>query len=356
MSANRTEQTLPTSPGSPAAPRGMTVGLAALPAAPHARAARPAAASRPPAEPVPDSATLVANLRRALPAGQSAAAVERVPAAVAGASPRDIAAAVRGILSPRSLRDGEGDVRDAAGWGASEGKYPGKSGKSLATPLSRKRARPASPPSPPRHAVRRLLGYQSPGDRAFARRLCGLRGDAVAGEETPAVFPCPAISPCSGEPCNLPLGPGWHNGAGVPIWDPGFGFCSDECAANDEGVTCGAPTHGWLVDGELLPARSTPARPVRASLPEPSTDSLATDLASVADEVAASVDLAGDTALEEDERVGAVQFQMRLQCPTDGHCGGSALYDCSYCWDRHADEAERPPPTPHHGESSSCAA
>ena len=114
MSANRNEQTLPTSPGSPAAPGGMTVGAAAeLLAAPHARAARPAAASRPAAEPVPDSATLVANLRRALPAGQSAAAVERVPAAVAGASPRDIAAAVRGILSPRSLRDGEGDGDDA---------------------------------------------------------------------------------------------------------------------------------------------------------------------------------------------------------------------------------------------------
>ena len=103
MSANRTELTRSTSPGSPAAPNGVTVGAAVSPAAPQVLdAAAAATASR--LTPAPTTAAMATHLRRVLGVGDGVAAVPAAarPEAV---SPRDIAATVRDIMSPRG---GEG--------------------------------------------------------------------------------------------------------------------------------------------------------------------------------------------------------------------------------------------------------
>ena len=127
----------------PASPPGANWGDQE-PAAPQPTVGAPAA-GRPPAQlpaapPSAATAAIVADLRSMLslsPQEEAAAG----PARGVEASPREIAAAVRDILSPRpEVQDG----RTGAG-AAVEGKYQGKSGKSPS--VSRKRPRSPSVPS-----------------------------------------------------------------------------------------------------------------------------------------------------------------------------------------------------------------
>ena len=134
MSANLMELTRPTSPGSPATPNGVTVEAAGAPAAPQVLdATAAAAASR--LTPAPTTAAMATHLRRVLGVGDGAA-VAPAAAMPKAVSPRDMAAKVRDIMSPRG---GEGG---GAGRGSSTGKSTGKSGKSLVP--SRKRPRTPS--------------------------------------------------------------------------------------------------------------------------------------------------------------------------------------------------------------------
>ena len=194
MSANLMELTRSTSPGSPATPNGVTVEAAEAPAAPQVLdAAAAAAASR--LTPAPTTAALATHLRRVLGVGDGTAVAPAAARPVV-VSPRDMAAKVRDIMSPRGGESGGA----GAGGGSSTGKSTGKSGKSPVP--SRKRPRSPSPPSSPvRSVVRRPSAHQSPGDRSFAARLAGperaTAADFVgqvdgAGDEAPAVFPCPA--------------------------------------------------------------------------------------------------------------------------------------------------------------------
>ena len=99
MSANRIELTRSTSPGSPAAPNGVTVGAAVSPAAPQVLdAGAAAAASR--LTPAPTTAAMATHLRRVLGVGD-VAAVAPAAARPEAVSPRDMAAKVRDIMSPR---------------------------------------------------------------------------------------------------------------------------------------------------------------------------------------------------------------------------------------------------------------
>ena len=191
-------------------------------------AARPAAQL--PATPAPAAAAaIVTDLRSLLSSssqGETMAGAERG----VEASPREIAAAVRDILSPRP--EVQGGRAEGGGAGvAVDGKCPGKSGKSPS--VSRKRPRSPSMPSPP---VRRPVAHQCAGDRRFAVNLVGPRAIAEAG--SPRALPCPMVG-AAGQVCNRPLLPCFHDGAGVPLWRPGEGMCSESCSSPPGAVTNG---------------------------------------------------------------------------------------------------------------------